>query len=227
MYEEDEYKKLKSIAESFRNEIHRTSSVFDEVYLTLGEKKATKEDIALIIKMGIVYLMTYLEGFNREYFIQFFVDNPFVMSKELKNKKDQEKLKMSYSEIINPDDEWLLNQMAKKMYNEIFDYHRLSIKIFIKKFLDDYLELDFQNECQKRGIDILILQKYRDLRNAIVHYKELDIKEKDRISFSHCRDIILEYIILIEELTLNKYFLRTYDSPTLFDLDDDFNSKKH
>jgi len=56
--------KLKAIAEKFRNEINKTNSVIEEIYLEIVEKQ-------LILKMGLVYLMPYLEGFNREYFLRF------------------------------------------------------------------------------------------------------------------------------------------------------------
>jgi len=83
---------LKTIAEKFRDEIKRIDSVISEINLNLEEIKA----IELISRMGFVYLMTYLEAFNREYFIKFFSENPHIMAKPLKNKKDQKKLVMEY-----------------------------------------------------------------------------------------------------------------------------------
>ena len=64
--------KLKAIAEKFRNEINKTNSVIEEIFLEIKEKQASE----LIIKMGLVYLMTYLEGFNREFLIEFLSINP-------------------------------------------------------------------------------------------------------------------------------------------------------
>ena len=195
---------LKSIAEKFRNEINSTNSIIEEIYLKIEEKNA----IDLILKMGLVYLMTYLEAFNRDYFIKFLSINPSVMATQLKSKKEQERLKMDYIDIIEDIYDYngitLYENMAKKLYNEIFDYYRLNIDIFISKFLDDFLELDFKIESQKRNIDINVLKNYRDIRNSIVHYKSLNIKED--MSFKNCLNVILDYITLVEELIYNKYY---------------------
>ncbi len=194
---------LESIAEKFKNEISTTNSVIEEIYLKIEEK----DSIDLIKKMGLVYLMTYLEAFNRKFFIKFLSINPPVMAKSLKNKKDQKKLTMEYKDIVYDfyDEEGFLQKyMAKKMYNEVFDYYRLNIDVFISKFLDDFLELDFQNESQKRNIDIKMLKEFRKIRNSIVHYKTINLKEE--INFKKCHNTVMDYITLVEELIFNKYY---------------------
>lgn len=194
---------LKAIAEKYRNEISMTSSVIEEIYLKIKEKQANE----LIIKMGLVYLMTYLEGFNREFFIEFLSIIPHLMAKDLKNKKEQKKLTLNYKELIGElygYDEDLPKNMAIKMYNEVFNYERMSIDAFVSKFLDGFLEIDFQNEIKNRKIDINVLKEYREIRNAIVHHKRIDYKGK--LSFTKLQNAILEYIFLAEELIYNHYF---------------------
>lgn len=195
--------KLKAIAEKYRNEISMTSSVIEEIYLKIKEKQANE----LIIKMGLVYLMTYLEGFNREFFIELLSIIPHLMAKDIKNKKEQKKLTLNYKELIGElygYDEDLPKNMAIKMYNEVFNYERMSIDAFVSKFLDGFLEIDFQNEIKNRKIDINVLKEYREIRNAIVHHKRIDYKGK--LSFTKLQNAILEYIFLAEELIYNHYF---------------------
>lgn len=195
--------KLKAIAEKYRNEISMTSSVIEEIYLKIKEKQANE----LITKMGLVYLMTYLEGFNREFFIEFLSIIPHLMAKDLKNKKEQKKLTLNYKELIGElygYDDGLSKNMAIKMYNEVFNYERMKIDMFISKFLDGFLEIDFQNEIKNRKIDINVLKEYREIRNAIVHHKRIDYKGK--LSFTKLQNAILEYIFLVEELIYNHYF---------------------
>ena len=195
--------KLKAIAEKFRNEINKTNSVIEEIFLEIKEKQASE----LIIKMGLVYLMTYLEGFNREFFIEFLSIIPHLMAKDLKNKKEQKKLTMNFKELIGElhgyDDD-LSKNMAFKMYEEVFNYERMKIDMFISKFLDGFLELDFQNESKNRNIEINVLKEYREIRNSIVHYKRIDYKEA--ISFEKLQKAILGYIFLVEELIYNHYY---------------------
>jgi len=94
--------------------------------------------------------------------------------------------------------------MAVKLYNEVFDYYTLDINTFISKLLEVFLELDFHNESQRHEIDINMLKRFRDIRNSIIHYKEVNFKED--ISFRKCHNIIIEYITLVEELIYNKYY---------------------
>lgn len=195
--------KLKAIAEKFRNEINKTNSVIEEIFLEIKEKQASE----LIIKMGLVYLMTYLEGFNHEFFIEFLSINPPLMAKELKNKNDQKKLTLNFRDLIDElhgYDEDFTKNMAIKMYNEVFSYERMKIDMFISKFLDGFLELDFQNESKNRNIEIKVLKEYREIRNSIVHYKRIDYKEA--ISFEKLQKAILGYIYLAEELIYNHYY---------------------
>ena len=195
--------KLKAIAEKFRNEINKTNSVIEEIYLEIKEKQASE----LISKMGLVYLMTYLEGFNREFFIEFLSINPPLMAKDLKNKNDQKKLTLNYRDLIGElhgYDEDFTKNMAIKMYNEVFNYERMKIDMFISKFLDGFLELDFQNEIKNRSVEINVLKEYREIRNSIVHYKRIDYKEV--ISFGKLQKAIIGYIFLVEELIYNHYY---------------------
>lgn len=194
---------LKTIAEKFRDEIKRIDSVISEINLNLEEKRA----IELISRMGFVYLMTYLEAFNREFFTKFFSENPHIMAKSLNNKKDQKKLVMEYKDLVEEIygiESDLSEKMAVKLYNEVFNYYSLDINTFISKLLEGFLELDFHNESERHGIDINILKRFRDIRNSIIHYKEIDFKED--ISFRKCHNIIIEYITLVEELIYNKYY---------------------
>lgn len=149
---------LKAIAEKFRDEIKRIDSVLSEIHLSLEEENA----VELISRMGFVYLMTYLEAFNREYFIKFFSDKPHIMAKPVKNKKDQKKLVMDYKDLIEEiygyEESDLTEKMAEKLYDKIFDYHSVDINTFITKLLEGFLELDFHRENQKYGIDIDMLK---------------------------------------------------------------------
>ena len=195
---------LKTIAEKFRDEIKRIDSVLSEIHLSLEEENA----IELISRMGLVYLMTYLEAFNREYFIKFFSDKPHIMAKQVENPKDQKKLVMEYKDLIEEiygyEESDLTEKMAEKLYDKIFDYHRVDINTFITKLLEGFLELDFHRENQKYGIDIEMLKRFRAIRNSIIHYKEDNFKED--ISFRKCHNIIVKYISLVEELIYNKYY---------------------
>ena len=86
--------------------------------------------------MGIIYLLSYFESFNHDYLVKLFQFQPFsILAKELKNKTDNKKLTMTFKEIIISDIEGL-DSMAEKMYSEIFNYHKLGPKVFIKKLLD-------------------------------------------------------------------------------------------
>ena len=168
---------LKAIAEKFRNEIKRIDSVLSEIHLSLEEENS----IELISRMGFVYLMTYLEAFNREYFIKFFSDKPHVMAKPVKSPKDQKKLVMEYKDMIEEiygyEESDLAELMADKMYDKIFDYHKMGLNKFITKLLEEFLELDFHHENQKYGIDIEMLKRFRDIRNSIIHDKEDNFKK--------------------------------------------------
>ena len=48
-------------------------------------------------EMAIVYLMRYLEIFNRDFFIKLFTLKPEIMIIPQQSKKDQEKLIISYN----------------------------------------------------------------------------------------------------------------------------------
>lgn len=209
----DNLKDLKKVAELFKREINRTYKLVEVFYATQQENKEIESrDLQKFYEMAIVYLMRYLEIFNREFFIKFFFLSPEIMIKEQKSKKDQEKLVISYDEMLenylhgDPYDE-IPRAMAERMYNKIFNYEKMSFDNFIKKLLDDYLDLDFTSECKKRGLELgILLQRYKKYRNAIVHGKErLSLKDK-KFSVMELETLIIEYIRLVEELVYPKYF---------------------
>lgn len=177
--------------------------------------------------MALVYLMRYLEIFNHDFFIKFFTLRPVTMTKPQKAKKDQEKLVISYDDVLenyvhgDPLEE-IPRIMSEKMYNEIFSYEKMPYDKFIKKLLDDYLDLGFTSECKKGGFEFgITLQSYKKYRNAIVHGRErLSLKDK-KFSIMELETLIIEYIRLVEELIYPNYFKKSeIQDSHYYDLDD-------
>ena len=145
---------------------------------------------------------------------------PFaILAKEVKKKKDQVKLTMTFEEIIKSshDDSYeSLEPMAEKMYNEIFDLYKIGLEHFIIKLLDPFLELGFSQEYRNRNIDIDKIQEFKDYRNAVVHRKK-DAKEiKEDYNIFTLKELLLKYINLLEELVIKKYYKKTKKFETLF-----------
>ncbi len=222
-------KDLKEIAELFKNEVNLTYRLVEELYTSKQDEKGLEEkDSQKFFEMALVYLMRYLEIFNREFFIKLLTLRPRIMMKTQKSTTDQKKLLISYEVskkdrkknkllisykeileyLIHGDpDEFIPSLMAKKIYNEIFSYEKMGFEIFIKKLLDQHLDLDFTNESKNRNLEFGIsLQNYKEYRNKIVHGKHrLSLKEKE-FSVMELETLIIEYIRLVEELVYPKYF---------------------
>ena len=209
----NDIRSLKEIAENFKNEVLRFYALTEEIEFNIrGIENITKQDIEMFYEMALVYLIRYLELFNRDFFIAFFVLRPHIMLKPQHNKKDQEKLLLSYDNILetyirgDPDD-LIAKIMTERFYNEIFSYEKMPFNIFIKKLLDDYLELNFTNECKNRNLEFGdTLQNYKKYRNLIVHGNERLKFKGNKFSVSELNHLILEYIRLVEELIYPKYF---------------------
>lgn len=224
----DDLKDLKEIAELFKSEIDRTYRLVEEFYATKKENKGIEaQDLRKFYEMAIVYLMRYLEIFNRDFFIKFFALRPEMMTKPQKSKKDQEKLIISYDDVLenyvhgDPLEE-IPRIMAERMYNEIFSYEKMDFAIFIKKLLDDYLDLDFTNECKKRRLEFgILLQRYKKYRNVIVHGKDRLSLKDEKFSVMELEKLIIEYIRLVEELVYPNYFKKSEVKDTInFDVED-------
>ncbi len=171
--------------------------------------------------------MRYLEIFNRDFFIKFFSLRPEIMNKPQKVKEDQKKLVISYDDVLeNYVHGDYFNEipriMAERMYKKIFNYEKMPFDQFIKKLLDDYLDLGFTIESKKRGLEFgIILQSYKKYRNAIVHGKErLSLKDK-KFSIMELENLIIEYIRLVEELIYPNYFKKPEVKSYTLDLDKD------
>ncbi|MFW9874946.1 MAG: hypothetical protein ACFFG0_17705 [Candidatus Thorarchaeota archaeon] len=209
----DDLKELKKIADIFKTEIERTYKLVEEFYSSLQDNEGIKaQDLEKLVEMAVVYLMRYIEIFNRDFFVEFFTLRPMMMVKSLDSKKDEGKLKISYYEILedyihgDPLDR-VPRIMAEKMYNEIFSYEKFEFAQFIKKLLNDFLELDFSNECKIRRFDFSIaLQNYKKFRNAIIHGNDKLGLRQNEYSAMELKTLIIEYIRLVEELIYPKYF---------------------
>ncbi len=169
--------------------------------------------------------MRYLEIFNRDFFIKFFSLRPEIMNRPQKAIKDQKKLVISYDDVLKNYAhgdyyEEIPRIMSEKMYNEIFSYEKMPYDKFIKKLLDDYLDLGFTIECKKRGLEFgSNLQNYKKYRNAIVHGKErLSLKDK-KFSVMELENLIIEYIRLVEELIYPNFFKKPEITTYALDLD--------
>lgn len=209
-------KSLRDIAELFKKEVNETYRLVEELY-TISQEQSSFEErkYQQFFDMAMVYLMRYLEIFNRKFFIELLTLRPKIMMKSQKSEKDNSKLNLSYKEILkdlihgDPFDE-IPRIMAGRMYTKIFSYDRMNFDIFIKKLLDDYLELDFTNESIRRRLELKFsLQSYKKYRNSIVHGTEkFSLKEENEQKFSvmELETLIIEYIRLVEELVYPKYF---------------------
>jgi len=134
---------------------------------------------------------------------------------------------ISYNEILElyvhgDPEEQIPRIMAEKMYKEIFSYDKMDFGLFIKKLLDDYLDINFSNECKRRNLEIgSTLQNYKRIRNAIIHGKDqLSLKIKE-FSVMKLKNLIIEYIRLVEELMYPNYFKKPeVEEHFYFNLDD-------
>lgn len=166
--------------------------------------------------MGIIYQLSYLEAFNHDFFRELFYSEPQgIISKSFRSKKDQEKLVMSFREIIEEDyapnnKVILLVKMAEKMYSEIFDYGAMPFPEFIKKLLDSFLELNFTKSAQEKNLNFEKIQDFRDYRNEIVHRKSEKKEVQDKEFYNlELTELLINYINLIKELVISKFYKET------------------
>jgi len=200
-------KELEKIVKNYKINIGQVNELIEEIIIT---ENITEEYKVKLKEMGIIYQLSFLEAFNHDFFVELFSDQPYIIiAKEIKNIKDQEKLKLSFKQIIELNaHELLLEKMAEKMYSEVFDFYKLGVTYFVRKLLDSFLELEFSRYARERGLSTDELQAFKNYRNKLVHRSIKERKPNNSIYLDNLKlkNLIIDYIDLIEELVSLKYY---------------------